>query len=262
MMKQYNVLGIIPSRLGSTRLERKALKDIAGKPLVQRVWEGASKAKRLTKLAVATDSSEIESIAKNCGAEVVMTSTELGTGSERVAVASKMLKPASGQAWDAVVNIQGDMPFISGEVIDGVIEFLLEQSPNAAMATVAAPMFDEEAYLSPNVVKVALSEHNQALYFSRAPIPFSRDGNRLSWNGQTIFAYKHIGLYAFRPRGLEPYFSDKAAVTEQLEKLEQLRLLEAGEHISVQILDPAVVRSFVEVDTAADLLRANSVAKS
>ena len=258
-----NVLVAIPARLRSTRLPEKPLKDIAGKTLLQRVWERANMAKNVSQVVVATDSPEIETLAQSFGAKVVMTSPEITTGSARVAAAWHAL---SSEDWDIVVNVQGDMPFIRAELIDRCIETLARAAAEVAMVTIATPIFDEEMYLSKNDVKVVVSERGEALYFSRAPIPHSRDGNRLSRtdaNGELkpLYGYKHFGLYVYRPSVLREFEHSEISPLEDLEKLEQLRLLEMGHRIGVCVVEPELTKDSVEVDTPQDLLKACEIAK-
>lgn len=258
-----NVLLAIPARLRSTRLPEKPLKDIAGKTLLQRVWERAHTARNVSKVVVATDSPQIQDLAQGFGAEVVMTSPDITTGSARVAAAWHALEAGD---WDIVVNVQGDMPFIRGELIDRCIETLARASADVSMVTIATPIFDEEMFLSKNDVKVVVSARGEALYFSRAPIPHSRDGNRMERPDATgtvrpLFGYKHFGLYVFRPSVLRDFEGSETSTLEDLEKLEQLRLLEMGYRIGVCIVEPELTKDSVEVDTQADLDKAVEIAR-
>lgn len=249
------ILGVIPARLGSTRLARKALQDIGGQTLMERAWRQATKANTLSDLILATDSDEIAEIAAKFGAQVQMTSPDLPSGSARAVAVAKTYGNC-----DLVVNIQGDMPFINPAVIDRAVNFMLEDQNNFTMGTIAAPIFDERTFLSSSAVKVVIGTNSQALYFSRAPIPHSRDGERLKRNGQTLFGYKHIGLYVYRPAAFSFFEDAKISELESLEKLEQLRVLERGGSIGCLVLDPALLEPGIEVDTAADLERARSFA--
>ena len=261
------VLAVIPARLASTRLPEKPLKDIAGKTLVQRVWERARSAKSLDRVVVATDSEEIEQEVRRFGGEVVMTSPELTTGSARVAAAARLL--AEGQhslsAWRTVVNVQGDMPFIKGELIDRCVNFLHSERGGFGMVTIATPILEEALYRSPMDVKVVVGAGNRALYFSRAPIPHSRDGNRLEeiasdGKKRTVFGYKHFGLYVYSPSVLSDFERSDMSSLEDIEKLEQLRLLEMGHTIGVCIVESDLTAGSIEVDTPEDLERSRRLA--
>ncbi len=269
--KQARVFAVIPSRYASSRLPGKPLREIGGLSLIERVWRQAQGSKLIGHLAVATDDQRIADEVKRFGGEVVMTSAELSTGSERVREAARILgRELSEQGnaaaledfpenvWDCVVNVQGDMPFISGEVIDGTIQVLLENKDRFAMTTLAVPISNEEIFSSSSDVKVVVGAGQQALYFSRAPIPHSRDGVRLKGG---FFGYKHIGLYVFRPSTLSVYAGADRSQLEEVEMLEQLRALERGMSIGVFIGAEELSRDFVEVDTAADLEQANEIAR-
>ena len=180
---------------------------------------------------------------------------------QRVAVASKLVEGD----WDLIVNVQGDMPFIRHELIDGAIEFFIEKKWNCSMATAATPIFSKEAYLAASDVKAVVSAEGEALYFSRAPIPHSRDGdwpNYTDSSGETrtLYGYKHFGLYVFKPEVLAEYESSQLSPLEEIEKLEQLRLLEKGHKIAAHIVDPALTEGSLEVDTPNDLEAARKIA--
>lgn len=258
-----NVLAVIPARLGSTRLSQKPLREINGKTLIQRVWEQASKSKLISKVVIATDSEEIIRCASEFGAEAIMTSAELASGSARVASALTLMNKIE---WDIVINVQGDMPLISPELIDKAVEFLNLNKEQFSIATIAAPILDKENFLSSNVVKVVINQKSEAMYFSRSPIPFSRDAMLMDWDvvGKRvsgIYGFKHFGLYLFTPKGLEAFSTNSIGVLDQVEKLEQLKPLEEGYKIGVLIVDPALTETSVEVDTAEDLKRASELAK-
>lgn len=215
------VLGVIPARLGSTRLKRKMLAEIAGQPLIFYTWKQALKAKELDAVLIATDSREIFKVAKNFGAEVVMTSSNLNSGTERVAEALKKFKKFSP---DIVVNIQGDEPLISAAAIDLSINELIKDR-KILIATPATSLVSQINLNSPNFVKVVTDERNNALYFSRSILPYPRASFRNF--------FKHIGLYAFRKDFLLKYVKLPATDLERAEKLEQLRILEHGYPIKV-----------------------------
>ena len=254
-------LAIIPVRMTSQRLPGKPLAEIAGQTLVERVWRRACAAARVTKVCVATDSQEIADVVRDFGGETVMTGSDITTGSQRVAVASKLVEGA----WDLVANVQGDMPFIRPELIDTTIEFFAERKWDCSMATAATPIFSEEVYRAPSDVKVVVSALGDALYFSRSAIPHSRDGdwpNYTDRSGQvrTVYGYKHFGLYIFKPEVLAEYETNELSPLENIEKLEQLRLLEKGHKIAACIVDPSLTDGSLEVDTPSDLDQARKLA--
>ncbi len=234
------VLGVIPARLDSTRLPRKMLADIGGNPLIYHTWKRAMAAKCLGELVVATDSLEIERVVKAFGGSAVMTSPDCRSGSDRVAEAALLFPRA-----DIVVNIQGDEPLLPREAIDAAVD-ILTRDTSAHMATVAVPCTDEEDIENPTNVKVTIDIAGNALYFSRARIPYPR--HQASY-------LKHIGLYAFRRDFLLAFPSLAQTPLERAESLEQLRVLEHGYKIKVAIGDFISIG----VDTQADLERVTDI---
>ncbi|WP_372371719.1 3-deoxy-manno-octulosonate cytidylyltransferase [Candidatus Uabimicrobium sp. HlEnr_7] len=217
-MKAY---AVIPARLASTRLPKKALLKDTGKFLVQHVYEQALLAEKIQKVIIATDADEIVSAVKSFDGEVQLTSIDHQSGTDRIA------EVAGREQADIFVNVQGDEPEISPQAIDQVVSLLLE-NPNIEVATLAYPISPEKA-LDPNLVKVVTDSKNAALYFSRSPIPFIRDIAEKS-----ISPYLgHIGIYAYRKSFLNVYNSLEPSFLEKLEKLEQLRVLENGYKIIV-----------------------------
>lgn len=253
MQKSFSCLGVIPVRLRSARLPGKPLRDITGKSLVRRVWERARNASLLQKLVIATEDQEIFEAGQQFGAEVVMTQRTHLTGSDRVGEVLEQCR-ARGERYDFVANIQGDMPFINPAVIDRAIEALIE-SPACGMSTVASPITDEGEFMRPSCVKVVLGEHERALYFSRAPIPYRRDED-FHAPEEGIFSYKHLGLYVFRADALQALKGLPHAFAETREKLEQLRALCGGIQIRCAVLPQSMVDPSIEVDTEDDLARA------
>lgn len=232
------VLGIIPARLNSTRLRRKMLADIHGKPLIWHTWMQAKKAKLLDRVVIATDSKEIAETMRGYGADVVMTPTKLKTGSDRVAEAARRLRSLKP---GIVLNIQGDEPMIPPRAIDLTVSLLLKNK-KSVMSTVAAPIHHAEELNDPSVVKVARKKNGNALYFSRSCIPFKREKTSTP-------IYKHFGIYGYRASFLPKFLSLKRTPLELTENLEQLRVLENDYEISVG------VGSFehVEVNTQQEL---------
>jgi 3-deoxy-manno-octulosonate cytidylyltransferase (CMP-KDO synthetase) len=227
-------VGVIPARFAASRFPGKPLAPIAGKPLVQRVWEGARTAKRLARVLVATDDERIAAACRGFGAEAVLTRASHPTGTDRIAEA------AAGIEADVVVNVQGDEPLIEGHVIDAAVA-ALEEDPEAAMSTVAHPC-EPEGLDDPNRVKLVLDRRGRALYFSRSRIPFEREpGAR--W-------LQHVGLYAYRRDFLLAFVRMEQTPLERTEALEQLRALENGHPIRVAVIEGW--RS-VPVDVPADV---------
>ena len=251
-----STLGVIPARLHSTRLHEKPLQDISGKTLIERVYLNAKAAQSIDRLIVATDSDRIRQEVERFGGEVMMTNEDLPSGSARVCAVVEAL----GERWDSVVNIQGDMPFIKAELIDSIVNFFLDNYTDFDMGTGGIPIDNEAVFNSPSNVKIVLGEKSQALYFSRAPIPHSRDGDRIEVlehdQLRPIFGYRHFGLYVYKPQTLEVFKSTSVSVLERVEKLEQLSLLEKGYRIGVSIVPEELIAGSIEVDTPEDLERA------
>ena len=240
-------VGVIPSRYASVRLPGKPLVAIAGKPLVQWVWEAARRATTLDEVHVATDDERIAEAVRGFGGSAIMTSPECPSGTDRIASA------LAGREADIVVNIQGDEPMMNPATVDACVCALTED-PEAAVSTAMVPILDEADYRSPNVVKVVCDSRGYALYFSRAPIP---DVSRVAAAGRcgAPCAMKHLGLYVYRREALEALVKMPASRYEQLEKLEQLRFLEAGYRIRMIEAD----HDSVGVDTAEDVRAAEAV---
>lgn len=238
---------VIPARYGSTRLPGKPLLDIAGKPMVQRVWEQACRS-GATDVVVATDDERIVEVARGFGAEACMTSADHPSGTDR------LQQVAAQYGWDdgqIVVNVQGDEPLIPPAVIDQVA-FNLAGHPQAGIATLCEDIRDLQELLDPNAVKVVFNALGMALYFSRATIPWPRDQFAAGQQAmpQQGSWYRHIGIYAYRTSFLHQYVSWPPAPLEQLESLEQLRALYNGVGVHV---DRAGERVPGGVDTQADL---------
>lgn len=233
------IVGVIPARHGSTRFPGKPLFEINGKPLLQWVIEGCRQSRRLSSVIVATDNDRITELARRCGVEAVMTDSELPSGTDRVWAAVK------DRDVDVAVNIQGDEPLITGELIDRLAA-VFEDPKAPEMATLAHPISEEEL-ASPNAVKVIVNRENDAIYFSRFPIPHSRHDARSL--GGDIGALKHIGLYAYRKNFLEKFCSAPPALIERAESLEQLRALDLGAKLRVV----RVEQGLQGVDTPEDV---------
>jgi 3-deoxy-manno-octulosonate cytidylyltransferase (CMP-KDO synthetase) len=232
------ILGVIPARLGSTRLPRKPLKVIAGKLLVQHVYLNAKKAKWLDDLVVATDSHEIAQAVHDFGGEAVMTSPAHTSGTERVAEVAQKFKKH-----DLFVNIQGDEPLMAGAAVDRLLRDFRKEK-KALVGSLYIPKNDPEEYENPNVVKVVITKQGYALYFSRSPIPYDRAGKDTSF-------LKHLGIYAYTRKFLSSLSSLKASLLENREKLEQLKWLENG--IAIRMIPCR--NDSIGVDTEEDVER-------
>jgi 3-deoxy-manno-octulosonate cytidylyltransferase (CMP-KDO synthetase) len=242
------VVGVIPSRYASQRLHAKSLVDLAGKSLVQRVYDQAKKASLLDSVVVATDDSRIEEAVRRFGGDVIMTSTDIKSGSDRVAAAALKLKG------DIFINIQGDEPLIAPEMIDQAVQLLIDDSA-AHVSTLVKIIKSPVELLNANVVKVVMNNKNYALYFSRSIIPFVRDeSNTAHWLDKHTF-YKHIGLYAFRKEFLIYYSQLPPSNLEEAEKLEQLRILDAGYKIKAGI----TTFDTISIDTKEDVARVAAI---
>jgi 3-deoxy-manno-octulosonate cytidylyltransferase (CMP-KDO synthetase) len=237
-----NAIGIIPSRYQSKRFPGKPLAPIAGVPLIIRVMQTAQSSRRLSRVYVACDDQRIADVVRNYGGQAIITKKEHATGSDRVAEA------ASGLDADYVINIQGDEPFLAGDVIDSVVNVL--DDPNVLMSSACSPFSDLIEAENPNAVKVVLDKTGLALYFSRSKIPFSRDGDP---KGSVL--YRHIGIYGFKRDFLFKFASMDRTPLESTENLEQLRALENGYKIKM-----AIVKSeFLGIDSEADLFKAEEL---
>ncbi len=240
---------VIPARFASTRLPGKPLADLAGKPMIVRVAEAARRA-RADGVWVATDDDRIAAAVRDCGFEVVMTAARHSSGTERIAEVADLL------GWDdadIVINVQGDEPLLEPALIDAVAA-ALDADADAAMATAAYPLADAADCFNPNVVKVVCDRRGRALYFSRAPIPWDRDGfaERRDVLPEDFPMLRHIGLYAYRVGFLRRFGQLAASPLERCESLEQLRVLWHGYPIQVVCVDQGPLPG---VDTPEDLER-------
>ena len=237
---------VIPARMGSTRLPRKVLRDIGGKPLVQHTWEAARNSGAAS-VIIATDDHEVLEACRKFGADARMTAITHNSGTDRV---DEIAKSAGWSADTVVVNLQGDEPLMPPALIRHAAELLAEDA-TAHMATLCHPLHAVEDWLNPNIVKLVMDRQQHARYFSRAPIPWKRDGaTRESPRLPEGLAFRHIGIYAYRVAALARFSALPAGVLEDCEALEQLRALENGLCIRVGITDNPPPRG---VDTEDDL---------
>jgi len=240
-------IGIIPSRYASTRFPGKPLVDIKGKTMIQRVYEQASKSKKLSKVVVATDDERIYNHVLSFGGTVLMTDIEHTNGTTRCNQVISLLE-STGEYFDNIVNIQGDEPYINPKQIDSLVS--LFDSEKVQIGTLAKKIVSKQELFDPNVVKVVLNNNNLAMYFSRHPVPMLRGIDENEWLNNFTF-YKHIGIYGFRTDILKNIATMPIGKLEEAEKLEQLRWLENEISISVEITD---IES-IAIDTAEDLIK-------
>lgn len=239
-MSDPKVIVVIPSRYASTRLPGKPLVQLAGKPMVQHVYEQAKRAQTVHRVLVATDDQRISDAVTAFGGEARMTRSDHRTGTERIA------EVAAHEAGEVFVNVQGDEPLIDPVAIDTAVGALLEE-PQAQISTVATPIRHAGDIMDPNVVKTVLDFDGNALYFSRAPIPWIRDTQQKLH----VKYWKHLGLYVFQRDALLEYPTLPQGELEKIEQLEQLRWLENGWKIRVA----EVAHDAVSVDVPEDVAR-------
>ena len=242
------VVGIIPARYASTRFPGKPLAVIKGKTMIRRVCEQAWKSK-LDAVVVATDDVRIADEVMSFGGQYVMTDPNHRSGTDRCREALDLL---DGQ-YDAVVNIQGDEPFIDPEQINLLVDLILRE--DTQLASLAKRIEDEEELFSPNAVKVVMDKDGKALYFSRHPIPFMRNEEKNDWLANGVF-YKHIGIYAYKAEALRQVARLQPSELEKSESLEQLRWLENGLSIRMAV----VAAENIAIDTPSDLAKAEQFA--
>lgn len=238
---------VIPARLASTRLPRKLLLAETGKPLIQHTYEAARRASRPEGLCVAADHDEIYQVVRAFGGDAQMTDPAAASGTDRVAEVARRMPD-----YDIFVNVQGDEPEIAGRAIDLAVE-LLEADASASMSTLATPIRSRAQFDDPACVKVVFDRSGRALYFSRSPIPCPREWDDRWLTADPPCLYQHVGLYAYRRDFLLRLAEMPPSRLEQIERLEQLRVLEAGHAIVVGTIDepsfgidtPADYRTFV-----------------
>jgi 3-deoxy-manno-octulosonate cytidylyltransferase (CMP-KDO synthetase) len=238
-MGSRRIAGVIPARLASTRLSRKVLREIAGKPMVEWVWRAAQASGLMDPVIVATDSDEVAAVCRARGIPIAMTTPECASGSDRVREVARQIDA------EIYVNIQGDEPTLTAEFFRPLLA--LFDRPEVDVATLAVRCPPHE-FTNPNAVKVVTALDGRALYFSRATIPFDRDAT-----GYAGYR-KHLGIYAYRKAALERFAALSPSPLERIERLEQLRLLENG--IGIYVAEAP--GDTIGVDTEEDLLRAES----
>ncbi|MEM9444471.1 MAG: 3-deoxy-manno-octulosonate cytidylyltransferase [Verrucomicrobiota bacterium] len=231
----HKIIAVIPARYASTRFPKKMLASLCGKPLLQWVWEGVQKSQYIKDILVATDHIEIQKLVEGFGCHAVMTDPGLPSGTDRVAAAIK-----NSEA-DLVINVQGDEPQVDGRCLDD----LIDDMGDCPIGTLARAMHPTEDCTNPNLVKVVTDSQKRALYFSRAPIPYPRDGEDKS----SVHYYQHLGIYCYQRVTLQKLVKLSPSPLEQTEKLEQLRALENG--IAIRVV-PTSLKT-IGVDTPEDL---------
>jgi 3-deoxy-manno-octulosonate cytidylyltransferase (CMP-KDO synthetase) len=238
-----SVVAVIPARYESTRLPGKPLADLGGQPMIRRVYERTARAACIDRVLVATDDERIRGAVESFGGEAMMTSGAHASGTDRIAEVAAALEA------DVIVNVQGDLPLLDPEMVAAAVA-PLRSDPGLPLATLKTAIREDAELRNPNVVKVVTDSAGFALYFSRSPIPFWRDGA-----GGDILAHRHIGLYVYRRDFLLTFAELAPAPLERAERLEQLRALERGFRIKVVEVPEAAV----EVDTEEDLERARAL---
>ena len=250
---------ILPARLASTRLPNKLLLNRSGKTVLEHTLDRARDALALsngllTRILVAADDPQLIDVARKCGVEAVMTRSDHTSGTDRIAEAAENLSE------ELIVNLQADEPEIDPANVVLAARLLADSLENAPMSTLAVPIYEQEKFLKPSVVKVVVSSTGNALYFSRAPIPHVRDAaDAAAWSidGRHVYGYHHLGLYAYRRTFLTGYKNLPPSLLEKLEKLEQLRALEAGYVIKVGIAtsNPPGIDTAEEYEAFLDRVR-------
>jgi 3-deoxy-manno-octulosonate cytidylyltransferase (CMP-KDO synthetase) len=241
-----SVLGIVPARLASTRLPHKPLYPILGRPLIEWVWRRVADLRALDHAVVATDSWEVAEVCRALGAPVEMTSPDHPSGTDRVA---EVALRDEYRRFDIVANIQGDEPLLEERQLAAAVELVRDEGWD--VGTCATPLMSEDARKDPAVVKVARARDGRALYFSRAQIPYSRETKPTREDLSREPFLRHVGIYAYTRDALAAWVAMAPSALEQMEKLEQLRPLEAGLRIGVAV----VATADAGVDTPADVLR-------
>ncbi|MGR3978142.1 3-deoxy-manno-octulosonate cytidylyltransferase [Acinetobacter sp. 1207_04] len=243
---------VIPARFASSRLPGKPLLQIHGRPMILRVVDQAKKVQGFDDLCVATDDPRIADVCRAEGVDVVMTNPNHPSGTDRLSEVARIKGWASD---DIIVNVQGDEPLVPALLVCQVADLLIQRT-DCSMSTLCEPIHSLEEFQRDSIVKVVMSKLNQALYFSRSPIPYDRDGAKVTEPKLHSQAYRHLGLYAYRVQLLQEYVQWDMGVLEQLESLEQLRVLENGHRIAIAV---AQVNLPPGVDTQVDLDRLNTL---
>lgn len=247
--QRLHAIVVIPARIASSRLPRKVLADIAGKPMIQHVWEQACQARTVERVVVATDGEEVMRAVQSWGGEAVLTDPSLPSGTARIASIMEQINS------EVIVNVQGDQPFVEPDLIDALV-----QGFHRVTADVVTPVWrinDVADLVDPGIAKVVRGHDGRALYFSRSPIPYVRDAELSQWLHMTAF-WGHYGIYGFQRHVLENYSLIPPGILEQAERLEQLCFLEAG-YVIHTVETPY---RQVAIDTPEDLERIRRIAET
>ncbi len=244
-----NIIGIVPARFGSTRFPGKPLADINGKTMIQRVYEQSKKAQRLSQVLIATDDERIFNHVKEFGGEAIITSPRHQSGTDRCA---EIIEKIGAASWDAVINIQGDEPYIHPEQIDLLCSTF--ENSHTKISTLVKKIDSTSELFNHNNVKVILNKKKEAIYFSRSPIPYNRNFPEQEWLKYSTY-YKHIGIYGYRTKTLLEISKLAKTNLEITESLEQLRWIENGFCIHAEVTS----LESVAIDTPDDLLRIKSL---
>lgn len=236
-------VALIPARYASSRLPGKPLVEIAGKPMIQHVYERAGGARSIDRVIVATDDERIRDFVRDFGGEVVMTSTDHHSGTDRIAAVARELGDLS-----VVVNVQGDEPMLDPSILELLVDAL--EATDCDCATPVSRIVETRELFDTNIVKVVLRRDFAPLYFSRSPIPCVRDVAAEDWVERHAF-YRHVGVYAYRPSALERFIHAPASALERCEQLEQLRMLDLG----MTMLCVETEYDGIAVDTPEDVMR-------
>lgn len=243
---------VIPARFASSRLPGKPLLLIHGRPMILRVVDQAKKVAGFDDLCVATDDPRIAAVCQAEGVDVVLTHPEHPSGTDRL---SEVARIKGWAADDVIVNVQGDEPLLPAQLVQQVTQLLLDH-PQCSMSTLCEPIHQLDEFQRDSIVKVVMNKRNEALYFSRATIPYDRDGAKQAVPTLHTQAFRHLGLYAYRVKLLQEYVTWEQGNLEKLESLEQLRVLENGHRIAIDVAEANLPPG---VDTQADLDRLNTL---
>ncbi len=243
---------VIPARFASSRLPGKPLLLIHGRPMILRVVDQAKKVAGFDDLCVATDDPRIAEVCQAEGVDVVLTNPEHPSGTDRL---SEVARIKGWSADDVIVNVQGDEPLLPAQLVQQVTQLLID-NPQCSMSTLCEPIHQLDEFQRDSIVKVVMSNRNEALYFSRATIPYDRDGAKQAVPTLHTQAFRHLGLYAYRVKLLQEYVTWEQGNLEKLESLEQLRVLENGHRIAIDVAEANLPPG---VDTQTDLDRLNTM---
>ncbi len=243
---------VIPARYASSRLPGKPLLEIHRRPMILRVVDQARKVQGFDDLCVATDDERIAEVCRDENVDVVLTRSDHPSGTDRLSEVARIKGWGSD---DIIVNIQGDEPLLPAQLVQQVAQLLIDQ-PQCSMSTLCEPIHEFDEFQRDSIVKVVKSLHGEALYFSRATIPYDRDAARQTIPQLHTQAFRHLGLYAYRVSLLQAYVGWDMGLLEKLESLEQLRVLENGHRIAIAV---AMANLPPGVDTQADLDRLNAL---